>query len=234
VRTLAYGDEPEQTGDLYLPDGPGPFRVVVLWHGGSFETRYTRAMLAPLSAELARRGLAAYNATYRRLGSGGGVPATFDDALAAVDLLAGIDAPLDLSSPPAGIGLSAGAPLALHAALEGRLSRVIDIAGVSLLTEVVRAVGERASARRLFRAGPDEAPERYAAFDPGARGPLPVPALILHGTDDDVVPLAVSEEYARRAGPLCSLIPVAGAGHFDLYGRDCAAPDELFSFLGVG
>lgn len=228
MRALRYGDHPEQTGDLHLPAGE-PRGAVVLWHGGGFAAEYTRAMMEPLARELARRGLAVYNATYRRLDCGGGVPATFDDAVAAAEALV---IELDLDERPAGVGLSAGAPLALHAAAQGRLSRVVDIAGVVGLALAVRSVGEASSARRLFGAGPDEAPELYAAFDPMANAPLDVPVLIVHGDADEVVPLALSRAYAERSGG--ELVVVPGAGHFDLHGRTAPAPPELLAFLGAG
>lgn len=231
MRTLPYGDHPEQVGDLHLPAGDGPHRVVVLWHGGSYETEYGRDMLTPLAEALAERGLAAFNVTYRRLGSGGGVPETFADALAAVDALPSLDAPLDLAEPPAGIGFSAGAPLALHAAAEGRLSRVVDIAGVALLAEAARAGGRESSVWRLFGAGPDEAPERYAALDPAARLPLPVDCLVLHGEADELVPVAMSEAFAERAGEGCGLVTYPGAGHFDLQVPPTPATDALFAFI---
>ncbi len=226
-RRLTYGDHPAQTGDLHLPpDGSVPDRAVVLWHGGSFLADYGRAMLDPLARELARRGVVAYNVTYRRLGADGGVPETFDDALAAVDAIV---AELGLTAPPAGIGLSAGAPLALHAAARGRLSRVVDIAGVAGLALVARTVGPRSGVWQLFGAGPDEAPAAYAEFDPMAQT-LAVPVLVLHGDRDDVVPVALSRAYADHAK--AELVIVPGAGHFDLHGRDAPAPPELLAFLG--
>ena len=42
---------------------------------------------AATSADLAKRGWAAWNIEYRRLGNGGGWPATFADVAAAVDHL---------------------------------------------------------------------------------------------------------------------------------------------------
>ena len=57
-----------------------------------------------LAGDLARAGWAVWNIEYRRLGrtrlgrpGGGGWPATFEDVAAAVDRLAGLDAPLDLA-----------------------------------------------------------------------------------------------------------------------------------------
>ncbi len=34
VRTIVYGPEPSQVGELYLPEGDGPFPAVVVVHGG--------------------------------------------------------------------------------------------------------------------------------------------------------------------------------------------------------
>src|SRR2546423_15709440 len=73
--------------------------------------------MRPLCALLARHGWAAWNVDYRRVGrgEGGGWPATFADVAAAVDHLADLDAPLDLTRVAA-VGHSAGGHLALWAA----------------------------------------------------------------------------------------------------------------------
>jgi acetyl esterase/lipase len=39
VRTVAYGPHPSQVGELYVPEGDGPFPVVVLVHGGYWLAR---------------------------------------------------------------------------------------------------------------------------------------------------------------------------------------------------
>jgi len=231
ARTLPYGDHPEQVGDLHLPPGDGPHPVVVLWHGGSYETEYGRDMLTPLAEALAERGVAAWNVTYRRLGSDGGVPETFDDALAAVDVLRQLPAPLDLREPPAGIGFSAGAPLALHAAAENRLSRVVDLAGVSMLATAASAGGPGSSVWRLFGGDASQASEAYARFDPVERLPLPVPLLVVHGEADAHVPVEMSRAFAERVGDACRLVTYPGAGHFDLHVPPAPATDELFAFL---
>lgn len=231
MQTLAYGDHPEQLGELHLPAaGEGGARgAVVLWHGGSYETEYGRDMLEPLARALAAEGYAAYNATYRRLGSSGGAPETFDDALAAVDALSGR---LGLAAPPAGIGFSAGAPLALHAAAQGRLARVVDIAGVALPAEAARAGGPGSSVWRLFGAGPDEAPERYAAVESATR--MAVPVLVLHGEADELVPVAMSRAYAERLGAgRAELVTYPGAGHFDLHVPPTPATDAILAFLAA-
>ena len=227
METLPYGDHPEQTGDLHLPAAGDPRGAVVLWHGGSYETQYGRDMLDPLARALAGEGYTAYNATYRRLGSDGGFPETFDDALAAVGALT---ARLALDTPPAGIGCSPRAPLALHAAARGRLSRVVDVAGVSLPTVAARAGGPESSLQRLFGASPDEAPDAYAAVE--SAGAIDVPVLVLHGEADELVPVAMSRAYAERLGAgRAELVTYPGLGHFDLHAPPTEATDAILAFL---
>src|SRR5205085_5559980 len=95
----AYGDKRSQYGELFLPNGGGPFPVAVVIHGGFWRAQYGRKLMRPLCEDLRGRGWAAWNLEYRRLGrlSGGGWPTTFDDLDAAIDHLRVLDAPLDLS-----------------------------------------------------------------------------------------------------------------------------------------
>ena len=178
-----YGEHPHQTCDLHLPDGRGPHPVAVVLHGGYWQAPYTKLIMRPLCQDLARRGYAAWNVEYRRLGrDGGGWPMTFDDVAAAIDLLASLDdVALDLSRVTL-FGHSAGGQLALWAA--GRPALAPDAPGAA-----PRVVGERvlalAAVCDIVRAGkvavallggpPSAVPERWAQADPMRRIPLDVP-----------------------------------------------------------
>ncbi|QRP50880.1 alpha/beta hydrolase [Amycolatopsis sp. FDAARGOS 1241] len=140
MRTVGYGPEPSQVGELYLPEGPGPFPVVVLVHGGFWTALYDRRQLTPLADDLLARGYAVWNVEYRRLGEpGGGWPGTLTDFAAAVDALAGLGPELDLSRVVV-IGHSAGGHLAawgagratLPDAAPGAGPKVTPVAAVSL------------------------------------------------------------------------------------------------------
>lgn len=82
-----YGPEDDHVGDLWLPAGSGPHPVVAVLHGGYWRAYFTRALMDDLCADLAGRGWAAWNLEYRRVGTGGGWPATFRDVATGVDHL---------------------------------------------------------------------------------------------------------------------------------------------------
>ena len=116
--TYVYGDSPEQFATLAVPATPGPHPVVVLIHGGFWRAAYGLDLMEPLAADLVRRGYAAWNIEYRRVGQpGGGWPGTLEDVAAAIDKLADLadDADLDLTRVSV-VGHSAGGHLALWAA----------------------------------------------------------------------------------------------------------------------
>ncbi|MEU5632722.1 alpha/beta hydrolase [Streptomyces rishiriensis] len=105
--TLAYGDQPDQVIDFYVPRveaGPGgSVPLVVVLHGGAWRAPYDRRHITPFADFLARRGFAVANVEYRRGGPVPGAhgapapegtspvagrwPDTFDDVAAALDAL---------------------------------------------------------------------------------------------------------------------------------------------------
>ncbi len=88
TKRIAYGPEPLQFGDLYLPNGPGPHPTVILIHGGYWRARYGLDLMTGLAEDLAIRGYAAWNIEYRRVGNPGGVwPGTMLDVALATDYL---------------------------------------------------------------------------------------------------------------------------------------------------
>src|SRR5712692_4842484 len=85
---LAYGPDPQQFGNLYLPNTIGPHPAVILIHGGYWRARYRLDLMNDLAKDLAKRGYAAWNIEYRRVGNpGGGWPGTFLDVALDTDYL---------------------------------------------------------------------------------------------------------------------------------------------------
>ena len=213
---------------MTLPDGaapPGGRPVVVLLHGGFWRARYSLRLEDDLVADLAGRGYAVWNLEYRGLGvrSGGGWPATFEDVAAGIDELDRLDAALDLARVHA-IGHSAGGQLALWAAGRSepepriRLAGAVSQAGVVDLREADRLGISNGAVRALIGGPPGKLPERYDAASPIEHLPIGVPTLLVHGTEDDAVPHALSRTYAKRAGEaqeLCELVTLPGVGHME-------------------
>ena len=222
-----YGDHPRQVADLHRPPGPGPHPVVVVLHGGYWQPPYTKLIMRPLCADLTRRGFAALNVEYRRLGrEGGGWPQTFDDVATAIDHLAEPEvdgAGLDLARVTM-LGHSAGGQLALWAAGRGELPAGAPGAGPRVVAERVLALAavcdlERAGrpAHELLGGGPADVPERWEQADPMRRIPLAVPVGLVHAPGDRTVSVRRSRDYvaaARSAGAEVTLAEPPG-GHRD-------------------
>ena len=232
---IRYGTEPQQFGDLRVPNRPGPHAVVVVIHGGFWRNRYDLEHIGPLCTALTESGLATWSIEYRRLGDpGGGWPGTFLDVANAVNHLWTIAQQhhLDLDRVIT-MGHSAGGHLALWVAGLERVPRhspirvsdplplraAISLAGVS---DLRRAAELRLSAGvtpELIGGSPEQYPERYAAASPLELLPLGVRQFLLHGTNDDDVPFEISQRYydaARAKGDDAQLISFPDIGHFEL------------------
>ncbi|MFF6907205.1 alpha/beta hydrolase family protein [Streptomyces sp. NPDC012389] len=245
-RTAAYGDHPDQVIDFYAPrDGRTAAPLVVLLHGGAWRAPYDRTHVSPLADFLARRGFAVANVEYRRGGEGGQVPGadpvagrwpeTFDDVAAALDAVPALAA---RELPEADVrrivvtGHSAGGHLALWAAArhvlpEGSpwhlpapppLRGVVALAPIAdFATSVELGVCGGAVDQLLGEGG--ESADRTAQADPAALLPTGIATAIVHGEEDIVVPLAVSEAYvdaAAKSGEMVGLTLLGDVGHFPL------------------
>ena len=205
----SYGPDASQFGDLYEGGDRG---VAVLIHGGFWRDRYDLTLMDPLAEDLAARGWTVWNIEYRRLGSGGGVPATLDDVGAAIDHLAelGLD-----SGQVVAIGHSAGGHLAAWAATREDprvpLTGVVSQAGVL----DVRRAWELGLSNDVARELLDGDLARCAIASPIDRLPLSAPALLVHGSRDDVVPLEISEAFAAASGAELAVFDSGHFGHLD-------------------
>jgi len=239
IKELAYGDAPMQRGDLHVPLNGTGHPVVVLVHGGYWAVGFDRSAMRPLAEQLVLRGYAVWNIDYRRVGEeGGGWPGTLTDVGDAMDHLAEVAVEQGLDTTRvAVIGHSAGSQLAFWAASRrllpvgapgadpvvqptalASLSGVLDLEGAANLPALGRMHDLRSATLDLMGGTPTEVPERYASASPMLRLPLRMPQLLLHGTDDEIVPVELTDRYrvqAQAKGDPVDVRLIDDADHFD-------------------
>jgi len=193
--------------------------AVIFIHGGFWRNAYSLEHAAHLCAALARAGAAVWSLEYRRLGDpGGDWSGMSDDIIHGAQHLvttAGLYN-LDLKRVVA-VGHSAGGQLALWLAAQQLvdLRGVVPLAAISNLRRAYALQMNDGVVGELMGGSPDRVPQRYAAADPMELLPIPPPQRVLHGTSDDIVPFDMSQRFAK-ASKNSKLVPLTGAGHFDL------------------
>ena len=203
-----YGPHPDQHVERFSPSTARPRATVAVLHGGFWRSEYGRDLMDDLCRDLAERGYDAWNVEYRRVGTGGGWPETFDDVRRAV-----ADAPRPLVT----VGHSAGGHLALWLGAQTDAALAVALAGVVDLERAWELALSRNAAAEVLGGSPAEVPERYRAASPAQLLPLRVPQLLVHGRNDDTVPVEMSRDYcerARRAGDDVELVET-DEGHFE-------------------
>jgi acetyl esterase/lipase len=246
-QVLLYGPREDQVADLRLPHagvggtaaGPGaPGRPLVIFlHGGFWRGAIDCRHAGPLGDALAAVGFVVCIPEYRRTGQpGGGWPGTFDDIALAVDALPEIVAqtvgPLVDVSRVVVAGHSAGGHLALWSAGRVRLPAgsgwhaarppapgIVSLAGVCDLAACYRLGLDGDAAGDLMGGGPDDFPSRYAAADPMGLVPTGTVLRLVHGTEDQRVPIEQSPAYTARAlaaGDDAHCDVLDGTGHFEV------------------
>ena len=236
--TVAYGPAALQVADVWVPDGPGPHPVVLMVHGGCWQSEIAdRRIMSWIAEDLRRRGIAVWNIDYRGVDRpGGGYPGTFEDAAAAADALRQHAARyhLDLSRLVA-VGHSAGGHLALWLAARPRLpgdsplhsadplpiKEVVSLGGLPDLEEAARSengCGRGVIGRLTGGHFADTSVPRLA--------PLGLPQVLINGLQDRIIPTLYAEGYAapmRAAGDDVRVRMIDDTGHVELIAPETAA-----------
>ncbi len=243
---IAYGKDALQYGELWLPPAgsKGPLPVVVLIHGGCWRADLPGPeLVAFLSDDLRKHGVAVWSLSYRRVGhAGGGYPGTFNDVAGGVAHLRTLTEKYHLDLSRAVVtGHSAGGHLALWVAAQNRIpadsalkqpqavnfKAVVGIAAIADLAHFARAgahaCGDNTvdqlvdTAARKIAGGHANAPFRDTS--PSEMLPLGVKQILIHGVYDGIVPPSMGRRYQARAkdkGEAIELIALENAGHFEL------------------
>jgi acetyl esterase/lipase len=250
---LSYGPDSLQFGDLRLPDGPGPFPVAVVIHGGCWVSRFASVTNStPIADALRDAGIATWNIEYRRLDNpGGGWPNTFLDVGRATDHLRTLarQYPLDLARVMT-IGHSAGGHLAVWLAAADKVPASSEIArrdplplkGAIALAGIVDLADFRTYSRTscgdvvdpLMGGSPEQFPERYAAGSPARLFPLVVPHAQIVGSEDRIMPSRAREAHeaaARASGSAFELVVIPDASHHEVMSPRSTAWPAILSVV---
>jgi acetyl esterase len=213
VVDAAYGPEPEQAVRIYVPEGSGPFPVVVHYHGGGFMTGSLDLIDEPNRAIANEVGAVVVGVTYRKAPESS-YPAAHDDALAALKWVTeNIAEHGGDPSRVAVMGDSAGANLAASTAIQARDAGGPALQAMVLLYPMVSPEADTASRREYaegyiidadaiayfgahYATGPDEKLDPRLSLDrtPSLAG-LP-PTLVL--TNEFDMMRDEGEAFARR------------------------------------
>lgn len=236
---IPYGSDPLQFADLWLPRGKAPHPVVLMVHGGCWQTDIADASIMNYIADdLRTRGIAVWNIEYRGVDrAGGGYPGTFLDVAAAADAL-DKEGPRHrlLTGRVVAIGHSAGGHLALWLAARGGItpnsalykprplpiSAAISIGGLPDLEAAQVPPGDTCDAepvRKLVGPATPERPDPYGDTSPAAMPPFATPQILVNATRDRIAPPSFAEGYAAKAkakGIDVRRIIVPEEGHVEL------------------
>ena len=226
-QVLHYGPDPQHLVDVRFPPVAAANRpLVMVVHGGFWRPEYDRAHTSPMGEALAAAGWTVATIEYRRIP--GAPDATVQDVRLAIDAVPGL-IPRHTGKLLL-IGHSAGGHLVLWAASRcssAALQGVLALGPVAdLQLAHARGLGEHAVLAFL---GTD--PNRRPDLDPARLNPPRVPAILLHGELDAIVPLAISEAYHARHSS--RLVRLAGAGHFAVIDPRAAAWHDVLRNLTV-
>jgi acetyl esterase/lipase len=251
---IAYGADPLQFGELWLPKGRGPHPLIVMIHGGCWRADLPGLELQyPLTEGLVAHGWAVWNIEYRRIGHPGGTyPGTFQDVAQAVDAVRGFAKARNLDlGHLVFMGHSAGGHLAAWAAARGRLpaasvlwskapllpNTVVTLAGINDLEAYhdkgPDACGGPITVENLVDVKARGA-EAYADTSPVKLLPTERGQMVISGELDPIVPPKFGEAYgsaAIKSGDPVQVMTIPGAGHFELIDPRSEAWTTLFPMI---
>jgi len=253
-RRIAYGGDPLQFVELWLPEGAGPYPVVLMLHGGCWLTDVAdRTIMNWIADDLRRRGIAVWNVEYRGVDrAGGGYPGTFRDVAAAADMLARDGAGLGLRTGRiVAIGHSAGGHLALWLAdrpalpaaspLRGdspaRIAVAISQGGLPDLEFSSNTVDHGCGTEGARKMAGEPAPGRpdiYADTSPIAMTPGDAIRIQINTAEDRIAPpdyAAAYRDALAAKGKEVRTITVPDEAHVELIAPDSGAWAETVPLI---
>lgn len=251
--TIAYGTDPLQTGDLWLPQGRKRPPVVVVIHGGCWQTDIAdKSLMDWIAANLRKEGIAVWNIEYRGVDrAGGGYPGTFTDVGKAIDQLPVLAKEYDLdTSRVIAVGHSAGGHLALWAAARPKLpvgsalhvahpqpiDHVISLGGLPDLRATAATPSNGCGTAVVAKLIGSGRADPYTDTSVPDLLPLGVTQALVNGREDRIIPYHLATDYvaqATRAGDIATLHTVAATGHVELVTPESAAWAETKRLIAM-
>ena len=236
--TVKYGADPLQVVDVWVPRGRGVHPVVLMIHGGCWQTDIAdRRIMDWIANDLRARGIAVWNVDYRGVDRpGGGFPGTFNDVAAAADSLRQNARKYRLDTRRVvAVGHSAGGHLALWLAGRPRLpagsalrsrrplpiASVVSLGGLpdlELESRLENGCGTEVSVKLAGGHMAETSVPRLA--------PLGVVQRLINGRQDEIIPDALAIDYRRKmraAGDDVRIRWVAQSGHVELIAPETRA-----------
>ena len=208
---VSYGRDSDQVADVRFGAARATERpLVMILHGGFWRPRFDRTHTGPMAVALAAAGWSVASIEYRR------IPGQPDVMLEDIGLALG-KLPALISRHNGRVivvGHSAGGHLALWVAAKrstARLSGVIALAPAADL-QLAHDLNLGAGAVLAFLGSQ---PHTRTDIDPRCMPSPEIDTTLVHGEDDAIVPIAISESYVA-AHPRARLIRVHDTGHFAL------------------
>lgn len=240
--TVAYGPDPLQKVAVWWPAGSGRHPVVLMVHGGCWQSAIAdRRLMDWIAADLRASGVAVWNIDYRGVDrTGGGYPGTFLDVARAADLLETEASRFHLDpTRVVAVGHSAGGHLALWLAGRPRLpaasplhspdplsiAHVVSLGGLPDLEAAAQAEDNGCGVEVVAQLVGDR-PDPYADTSIPRLLPLGVPQDLVNGREDRIVPYRLATGYRDRAiaaGDRALLHTVPNTGHVELIAPETPA-----------
>jgi acetyl esterase/lipase len=206
---LRYGPEPEHVADVrFARSGSSAKPLVFHIHGGFWRPETDRSHTAPTGAALAESGWTFVAIEYRRVP--GHPKSTTEDVLRALSSL-----PAMVGSHDGRVlvtGHSAGGHLALWTAALRPIPALAGALGLAPVADLHLAhdlhLGNDATLAFL-----GDHPNGFPDLDPRRMATPEIPVAIVHGNDDQIVPISLAQSYVDTHHG-ARIVAVAGAGHF--------------------
>lgn len=226
--------------EVYAPEEPGPYPVVVTVHGGAW-VGGEPAYMAPLADALAQDGVVVFNVTYHTMGDGGRFPDMVQDVACGMAYARAHAA--EYTTTPDRVylaGHSSGAHLSALVAFapdefpcpDGGAAAPDGFIGLAGPYDVTRIP----ILNTLFGVTAEENPDLWASGNPStyADSMPDIPVLLIHGDSDTTVPVDFTEQLAQEltaAGADVTVEVLPGGTHPDA--ADPAIVGEAIrAFLG--